>query len=113
MDRFTIGSGHFPILLRFGQSLLVEEGARPKPLDFSKAKWNEFVEGCCRDLEKVKGDGTVDEWNDSLCDVISHNVFQFIPQRKALKKRISVPWWNKACDKAVRDRNKAYRTLRM
>lgn len=76
--------------------------SRPRPLDFRKAKWNKFAEGCCRDLAKIKEDGTADAWNDV---VIAHNVFQFIPQRKALKETVGVPWWNKACDKAVRGRN--------
>lgn len=29
-----------------------------------------------------------------------------------LIKKKHVPWWNKASDKAVRDRNRAYRALR-
>lgn len=86
MDRYTIGSDHFPIYLRFGQSLLVEEDARPRPRDFSKAKWDEFAEGCSRGLVYANREGTVDEWNDSLCAMISNNVSLFIPQRKALKE---------------------------
>lgn len=35
-----------------------------------------------------------------------------IPIKKYSKRKISVPWWNKDCDKAVRDRNRGYRALR-
>ena len=44
------------------------------------------------------------------------NTYDTITDGDSLKKnpktRVSVPWWNRACDKAVRDRNCAYRLLR-
>ena len=107
----TLGSDHFPILVKFGQSLLVEEDSRPRALDYSKAKWEQFVEGCTKGRDKVKRDGTIDEWNNSLCDMIIDNVNHSIPRKKAAKRK-SVPWWNKKCDAAVRERNRAYRILR-
>ncbi len=82
MDRNTIGRDHFLILVRFDQSLLVEEDTRPRPLDYNKAKWDEFVEGCRRGMDRVERDGTVDEWNNSLCEMITDNVNHFIPQKK-------------------------------
>lgn len=35
-----------------------------------------------------------------------------IPLKQSPKPRVMVPWWNKECDAAVRDRNRAYRRLR-
>ena len=43
MDRYTLGSVHFPILLRFGKTL-VEEQVRPGYFDNSKADWKKFAE---------------------------------------------------------------------
>lgn len=47
-----------------------------------------------------------------LCKMILHKPHECIPTKENPAARISVPWWNKDCDKAVRDRNQAYRALR-
>ena len=107
----AMGSDHFPIVVRFGQPLLVEEDTRPRPLNYNKAKWAEFAEGCLEGIDSVEEDGTIDEWNDSLCSMLRDNVNRFIPRKKAVKRK-AVPWWNKMCDEAVRERNKAYSVLR-
>ena len=96
----SMGSDHFPILWRIGQSSLMEEYTCPRFLNFSKANWKEVAEACSRDLEEVN-EGTVDEWSRSLCDMISRNVRQYIPERKGLKQKMCVPWWNRACSEAV------------
>ena len=57
-------------------------------------------------------EGTIDEWNNSLCEMIVRNAYKCIPIKKNPKTKISVPWWNKACDSAVRERNLAYRAVR-
>lgn len=111
-DRCTIGSDHFLILLKFGKSLIVEEQIRPKALDFSKARWSEFVEGCNRDLDQVNEEGSVDERSVSLCEIIMRNVRQYIPLKVGVKKRVSVPWWTRACTEAAGRRNRSYRLLR-
>ena len=85
IEENTLGSDHFPIVMGFGQQLRVEEDTRPRPLNYNKAKWDEFGEGCRRGLDSVKGDGTIDEWNNSLCEMIRDNVNHCIPRKKSCK----------------------------
>ena len=98
MDRYTIGSDHFPILLRFGKTLLTEEQTGLGYFDYSKADWEKFREKCDSALGSINGEGTIDEWNNSLCAAILHNAYECIPIKKSPKGRVSVQWWNKACN---------------
>ena len=60
MDRYTMGSDHFPILLRFGKTLLAEEQARPEYFNYDKADWGKFSSKCDSGLDNVNGEGTID-----------------------------------------------------
>jgi len=42
MDRYTLGSDHYPILCRFGRDLTVEMEEQVSRYNFSKANWAEF-----------------------------------------------------------------------
>lgn len=44
--------------------------------------------------------------------MIMHNAYEYICIKKIPEKKISYPWWNKACDKAFRDRNCAQQTTK-
>lgn len=107
-----MGSDHFPILLRFGKTLFTEGQNRPKCFKYSKANWEQFVDRCNKAIEGVKGEGTIDEWSNSLCEAIMCGACKCVLVKKNPKRRISVPWWNKVCNEAIRARNQAYRSLR-
>ena len=107
-----MGSDHFPILLKFGKTLLTDDQTRPTYFNYGKADWEKFSSKCDSGLDTVNGEGSIDERNNSLCAMILSSAYECIPLKKNPKTRVSVPWWNRACDKAVRDRNCAYRLLR-
>ena len=112
MDRCSMGSDHFPILLKFGKTLLTDDQTRPTYFNYGTADWEKFSSKCDSGLDSVNGEGSIDERNNSLCAMILSSAYECIPLKKNPKTRVSVPWWNRACDKAVRDRNCAYRLLR-
>lgn len=70
MDRYTLGSGQFPMLLRCGKTMQIEEQMKPGHFDYSKADWKKFAEKCDQALESLKGEGTIDEWSNSLCGML-------------------------------------------
>lgn len=75
-------------------------------------KWEEFEEKLQEEVVRVDSEGGVDQWNGSLCNVISTAMSEFVPIKKAPKDSPVVPWWNEVCNSAVRARNKANRRLR-
>lgn len=112
LDESSMGSDHFPILCTFGRSLTMEAGGTVSRFDFSRAEWRVFEDSIGRNLEGVISDGSIDDFNNSLSEVILNAAVEAIPCRGAPKERVIVPWWNRDCDKAVKERNRAFRTLR-
>uniref|UniRef100_A0A3Q1GC06 C2H2-type domain-containing protein n=1 Tax=Acanthochromis polyacanthus TaxID=80966 RepID=A0A3Q1GC06_9TELE len=51
------------------------------------------------------------KWNNILREGLMSSARKCIPVKKNPKRKISVPWWNNACGKAIRERNQAYRAL--
>lgn len=41
----SMGSGHFPVLSKFGRSLVMDSGDEVKRFDFARAEWDKFTEG--------------------------------------------------------------------
>ena len=111
MDKYTMGSDHFPILLKIGRNLVKEMVSGPSFFDFRKADWDKFRYGCDKSLGEVV-EGTVDEWNDSLNAMVLRNAQECVPSKDTRAPKVSVPWWTKMCSEAVRERNSAYRLLR-
>lgn len=54
----------------------------------------------------------MDEWSESFSSVVRRAAEKNIQIKGSRKERKIVPWWNKACNEAVRARNRAYRQLR-
>lgn len=60
---------------------------RPGYFDYSKADWKKFSEKCDQALE---GEGTIDEWINSLCEILLHKAYECIPiKKKPLQKEVS------------------------
>lgn len=112
LEEESMGSDHFPILCTFGRSLTMEAGGSVSRFDFSRAKWEEFESNIGENLEFINSEGSIDDYNDSLSEVILNAALESIPCRGVPKERVIVPWWNSDCDKAVKKRNLAFRTLR-
>lgn len=111
LDPFNLGSDHFPTVGTFGLRLPAEMDRIEGRFNFLKADWEKF-ETFCDDLLPGIQDSSVDEWNSGLCSVISAAAAAAIPRKGTGQKKKAVPWWNKECDEAIRNRNKAFRVLR-
>ena len=55
----------------------------------------------------------IDEMNQQLVKVVVETAKQSIPMKSGNIRRKSVPWWNDSCAKAIRDRNRAFRQLKL
>ena len=112
LEEASMGSDHFPILCKFGRSLTMEEGGTVSRFDFSRAEWDVFEGSIEENLESINSDGSIDDHNNSLSEVILNAALESIPYKGVPKERVIVPWWNSDCDKAVKKRNEAFRELR-
>lgn len=112
LDKDSMGSDHFPIISQFGRSLYMNPGDQVKRFDFARAKWDEFQIGIGEGLGVINSFGSIDDFNDSLSEMILNVALKTIPCRGAPKERVIVPWWNSDCDKAVKMRKQAFKTLR-
>ena len=108
----NMGSDHYPVLGKFGRELRREGGESVLRYNFSQARWGEFLEEAKQLVGEVDDQGSVDEWNSSLCAMIHKAASRTIPFKQEPKARKRVPWWNKKCNEAVRNRNRAYSKLK-
>ncbi len=80
--------------------------------NFHKANWDKFEEQLSEDLGDVISESSVEEWSKSLCSVMRRAAEKSIQVKGNRKERKIVPWWDKACNEAVRARKRAFRQLR-
>lgn len=79
--------------------------------NYNKADWKKFQSLC---LEKLLPNLITDDVNvshDNIILTLQNIIKQTIPKSKPFIKK-SVPWWNKDCDEAVKNRKKAFNKLR-
>lgn len=111
MDKHNLGSDHYPIICRFGRDLKREVEEKVPKYNFSNAKWDKFQE-CARSLiGEVDSEDSVDNWNAAISFMLHEAARCSIPVKQTPRPCMLVPWWNKECDEAVRNRNVAYRRL--
>ena len=60
----------------------------------------------------VEGSGDVDILNDEVSSGMYEAATESVPRSKGKMRRKTVPWWTEQCSNAVKDRNKAFRTLK-
>ena len=112
MDRYSMGSDHYLIYCRFGRRLTVEIEELGIRHNFSRANWGEFMRIASELVGEVCSDGSINDWNSSLGEVLHRVARGAVPVKLGPKPRVLVPWWSAECDAAVRNRNQAYRRLR-
>ena len=112
MDRYSMGSDHCPIYCRFGRRLTVEIEELGIRYNFSRANWGEFMRIASELVGEVCSDGSINDWNSSLGEVLNRAARGAAPVKLGPKPRVLVPWWSAECDTAVRNRNQVYRRLR-
>lgn len=76
-----------------------------------KADWSKFASACDEEFYRIDMSGEVDEINESIIKAISNGASQAIGKSTSRKKAKMVPWWNKECSEAIRNRNKMFREL--
>ena len=103
------GSDHFPTFLKFNG---VGNNDGVQRWRFKGADWPEFKNICSReltpDLFRNVNDNKVEIFASSL-----HFVAEItIPKTAKVPKKLNKPWWNDACEQAVRDRIRALRIFK-
>lgn len=107
----SIGSDHYPITINFEDNIMIElDGVTRWKL--GKADWSKFASACDEEFYRIDMSGEVDEINESIIKAILHGASQAIGKSSSRKKAKMVPWWNKECSEAIRNRNKMFRELK-
>ena len=109
-----MGSDHFPIFISINSKLSENDtNSNNYKFNYEKADWSTF-HNLCKDItpEEVYSDN-VNIFLDKLTKKILDRAELAIPATSSRpRKRKSVPWWNKECDKVVQDRKKAIYKLK-
>ena len=115
LQESTLGSDHYPILVKIGIEPCVRDRCKEKRWKLEGANWVNFsklTSGKCAMLSIDHG-MNIDEINHELVEVVIESAKQSIPMRSGNIRKKSVPWWNDNCTKAIRDRNRAFRQLKL
>ncbi len=54
----------------------------------------------------------IEEFSKKISEVLRNKAEEVIGKKKNINGKKAVPWWNKECSKAVRERNKAMKKAR-
>lgn len=110
----TVGSDHYPIMIRVGMKLGQEEVGGVRRWKFGSANWDEFQKVCkarCGEISRESMED-VDKFNAELVTAIIQSAEETIPKCGGSRKRRAVPWWDESCGEAVKERNRAFRRLK-
>lgn len=106
-----IGSDHYPIGITFEMNNSVQlDGIRRWSV--SKADWGKFTSCCDEEFSKIVMSEQIDEVNTSITTAIVKGASQAIGKSTSKKKIKMVPWWNKECSEAIKQRNRTFRELK-
>ena len=97
------GSDHFPIILSSNTNC----GQDDASLNFKKADWNLFGEICLQSIDEavLKSENPTEQFTSKLLEAARAS----IPRYKKDKNLTRVPWFNKDCRTAIKERKKAQR----
>uniref|UniRef100_A0A3Q2ZQ74 Reverse transcriptase domain-containing protein n=1 Tax=Kryptolebias marmoratus TaxID=37003 RepID=A0A3Q2ZQ74_KRYMA len=108
----TIGSDHYPIIVRIGLKLNSKNIKVGERYNFNKADWNKFRYVSQVNLERVNMDVHIDELNSIISKIIIEAADVSIKKIRYLKDKKIVPWWTNECKEAIKLRNKAFKVLK-
>ena len=108
-----IGSDHLPIIIKFDISHVVELHGIMR-WTFSKANWEMFAKLCDNEFDQIDMAGSIDEINEQFTSNIIKSANQSIGNKTGkLRKCVKmVPWWNKECNDAIRNKIRLFGKLR-
>ena len=110
----TIGSDHFPIMIKVGPGICHEEMKTIPRWKLKNANWEHFqiISAVkCFKLHEIK-EIEIPEFNNALVNEIILSAEETIPKSKGHRKCKNVPCWNDECSKAVKTRNKVFRHVK-
>jgi ribonuclease HI len=108
-----LGSDHLPIIITSVSGVLPAAAPVAESFNYSKADWNLFR----AEIEKTPpidvGGTPVDELAQYVTDTIINAASAAIPvKRKGAPRTRNNPWWNQACEEAVKSKRKTYNLYR-
>uniref|UniRef100_A0A3B5QAR3 Reverse transcriptase domain-containing protein n=1 Tax=Xiphophorus maculatus TaxID=8083 RepID=A0A3B5QAR3_XIPMA len=107
----TIGSDHYPIIIRVGLNLNKNIKVNKK-LNFNKADWIKFRYLSQINLEKVDMTMDINDINLEISEIIMEAADNSIKKTGCRNDKKMVPWWTNECKKAIKLRNKAFKVLK-
>lgn len=108
----TCGSDHNLINIELETFGEYEQISPPRWL-FDKADWSKFSTLCDINLSAISFDGDLETLSECMTDAINNAAMEAIPRTTGKTKRRHAMFWNEKCEKAVRDRDKAKRALKI
>lgn len=108
----TVGSDHYPIKIEVGVSLEEYGTGGVWKWNFNNADWEKFRNISEQEMGKIDINEGVEKLNEAICKAILEAANKSIQKKGGRAGRKIVPWWTKACDKAIKDRNKAFKHLK-
>ena len=102
------GSDHYPIALTLQRPTY--EHTYPERYKVEKANWGDFYQ-CSEVPTELSPSNDVNVEMETLMAVWQAAASSSIPYSNERSLRIPVPWWNEACQRALRDRKRAQRAL--
>lgn len=112
LNRDAVGSDHFPIRIEMGMEVSVEREIHNERWILEKADWNKFRQISEERLSYVNINANIEDFSLHVSAGIVSAATTAIPKTKPVSLGRIVPWWNKDCRMAVKNRNKAFRVLK-
>jgi len=108
----TIGSDHYPIIVRVGLNLNNRNIKIGKKYNFNKADWTKFRYLSQINLEKVDMSMDINDLNLIIGKIIMVAADNSIKKSGSKNYKKMVSWWTNECKEAIKLRNKAFKTLK-
>ena len=102
-----LGSDHIPILISISRTLEGANTMDENGFNYDKANWDLFSERL-QNFEPIPQDVSIQEQYDIFCSRVLQVAYEAIPLKKHFENKISNPWWNDDCAKAVKIKSQAY-----
>ena len=109
---YSCGSDHSLIQIELQPYIQYEEIYNSRWV-FKRANWKTFSEECDANLKVIALNDDIDDINVEVAEAIFKAAEISIPRSTGNGKRKRAMFWNDECDKAVKDREKARRKIKM
>lgn len=106
----SLGSDHLPIQI-YIQAQMAEAEQEGSKYCYEKADWNGFMQYLDSHLEELP-DVEEEEFVSAFSCLITQAASAAIPIVKSVDRKVTNPWWNAECHKAVRNKKHLYNVWR-